>query len=90
MGDGDMPQMQEGNMPTMLWVKENGLIHPTPVKTGSSDGAYKLIESGLQAGDSVVLSAEYVSKESSKKKSGGNPFMPSPPGRRNGDNGRQR
>ena len=85
MGDGDMPQMQEGNMPTMIWVKENGMIHPTPVKTGSSDGAYKIIESGLQAGDSVVLSAEYVSKESPKKKSGSNPFMPGPPGRRNGN-----
>ena len=90
MGDGDMPQMHEGNMPTMLWVKENGLIHPTPVKTGSSDGAYKLIESGLQAGDSVVLSAEYTVKETKKAKPGGNPFMPGPPGRRNGGNGRQR
>lgn len=90
MGDGDMPQMKEGDAPTMLWVKENGLIHPTPVKTGPSDGAYKLIESGLQAGDSVVLSAEYVSKESPKKKSGSNPFMPGPPGRRNGNgNGRR-
>ena len=83
IGRDERPQMQEGEMPTMLWVKENGTMHPKPVKTGSSDGAYKLIESGLQAGDSVVLSAEYVSKESTKKKSGGNPFMPGPPGRRN-------
>ena len=83
-GRGERPQMQEGEMPTMLWLKENGAIHPKPVKTGASDGAYKIVESGLQAGDSVVLSAEYVTKtNNTKKKNGNNPFMPGPPGRRN-------
>ena len=50
-----------------------------------SDGAYKIIEQGLQAGDSVVLSAQYVVKEKAKK-TGDNPFMPGPPGR-NKNNG---
>ena len=45
-----------------------------------SDVAYKIIEQGLQEGDSVVLSAQYVVKEK-EKKTGENPFMPGPPGR---------
>lgn len=85
------PQMEEGKMPTMLWIKENGKIMPRPVKVGASDGAYKIVEQGIQAGDSIVLSAEYTVKETKKSKQGSNPFMPSPPGRRNGgNNGRQR
>ena len=64
----------------MVWVKKGDNIMPRPVKVGMSDGAYKIIEQGVQAGDSVVLSAQYVVKEKAEKK-GDNPFMPSPPGR---------
>ena len=64
----------------MVWVKKGGEIMPRPVKTGMSDVAYKIVEQGLQAGDSVVLSAQYVVKEKSKK-TGDNPFMPGPPGK---------
>ena len=53
---------------------------PRPVKTGMSDVAYRIIEEGLQEGDSVVLSAQYVAKEKEVKK-GDNPFMPGPPGK---------
>ncbi len=49
-----------------------------------SDGAYKIIEQGVQAGDSVVLSAQFVVKEKEVKK-GENPFMPGPPGRNRND-----
>ena len=60
---------------------------PRSVKVGMSDGAYKIIEQGVQAGDSVVLSAQFVTKEKAVKK-GENPFMPGPPGRnRNNNNG---
>ncbi len=64
----------------MVWVKNGSDIMPRPVKTGMSDVAYKIVEQGLQAGDSVVLSAQYVVKEKQSKK-GENPFMPGPPGR---------
>ncbi|MBR6437875.1 MAG: efflux RND transporter periplasmic adaptor subunit [Bacteroidales bacterium] len=74
------PQFGEGGAPTMIWIKKNGSIMPRPVKTGMSDGAYKIIESGVQEGDSIVLSAQYVVKEKAKKV-GDNPFMPGPPGR---------
>ena len=82
--------MNEGAMPgnhNMVWVKKGDNMMPRPVKVGMSDGAYKIIEQGVQAGDSVVLSAQYVVKEKAVKK-GENPFMPGPPGRNrnNGNN----
>ena len=84
---GEQPQMQEGSRPTMVWLKKGDEVMPRPVKVGMSDGAYKIIEQGVQAGDSVVLSAQYVVKEKAVKK-GENPFMPGPPGRNksNGSN----
>ena len=87
---GERPQMNEGAMPgnhNMVWVKKGDNMMPRPVKVGMSDGAYKIIEQGIQAGDSVVLSAQYVVKEKAVKK-GDNPFMPGPPGRNrnNGNN----
>lgn len=81
---GGRPQMDENvERPAdmeMVWVKNGSDIMPRPVKTGMSDVAYKIVEQGLQAGDSVVLSAQYVVKEKQSKK-GENPFMPGPPGR---------
>lgn len=81
---GGKPQMDEnGERPSdmeMVWIKNGSDIMPRPVKTGMSDVAYKIVEQGLQAGDSVVLSAQYVVKEKQSKK-GENPFMPGPPGR---------
>ena len=87
--EGERPQMQEGDMQassrTVVWLKKGDNMMPRPVKVGMSDGAYKIIEQGLQAGDSVVLSAQYVVKEK-EKKTGENPFMPTPPGKKNGNN----
>ena len=88
-GKPDMKQDRQafggGEKPTMVWIKKGGNIMPRPVKTGMSDGAYKIIESGVQEGDSVVLSAQYVAKETTKKV-GDNPFMPGPPGRNRNNN----
>ena len=80
---GERPKMTEGEQPSnmaMVWIKKGDNILPRPVKTGMSDVAYKIIEEGLQPGDSVVLSAQYTVKEKQSKK-GDNPFMPGPPGR---------
>jgi len=79
---GGQPNMDEMAMASrsMIWVKKGDNIMPCPVKVGMSDGAYKIIEHGVQAGDSVVLSAQFVAKEKTVKK-GENPFMPSHPGR---------
>jgi len=88
MPQGERPQM-DGQKPSanhsMVWIKKGDDMMPRPVKTGLSDGAYKIIEQGLQAGDSVVLSAQYVVKEKVKK-TGDNPFMPGPPGKNKNSN----
>lgn len=78
----EMPKMDGGGSAghSMVWIKQGGNIMPRPVKVGMSDGAYKIIEQGVQTGDSVVLSAQFVVKEKEAKK-GDNPFMPGPPGR---------
>lgn len=83
----ERPKMQEGERPTIVWVKNDSNMMPRPVKTGMSDGAYRIIEAGLHEGDSVVLSAQYVVKEKAKKM-GDNPFMPGPPGRNKNNNNR--
>ena len=86
---GERPQMNENEgQPSgmeMVWIKNGTEIQPRPVKTGMSDVAYKIVEQGLQAGDSVVLSAQYVAKEKTKK-TGDNPFMPGHPGRNKNNN----
>ena len=85
------PQMQEGKQSdrSMVWLKNGDQMMPRPVKVGMSDGAYKIIEQGVQAGDSVVLSAQFVAKEKEVKK-GENPFMPGPPGRNRNNNQQQK
>ena len=90
----ERPQMQEEEMTStnnraIVWLKNGDQMMPRPVKTGMTDGAYKIIELGVQAGDSVVLSAQFVAKEKEVKK-GENPFMPSPPGRNRNNNQQQK
>jgi HlyD family secretion protein len=90
----ERPQMQEEELTStnnraIVWLKNGDQMMPRPVKTGMTDGAYKIIELGVQAGDSVVLSAQFVAKEKEVKK-GENPFMPSPPGRNRNNNQQQK
>lgn len=83
-GIGDK-NMQGGERPQMVWVMENGIMVPRTIKTGMSDGVYKIVERGVAAGDSVVLSASYQVKVK-EQKMGSNPFMPGPPGMKNQQN----
>ena len=80
----ERPQMGHGNgtAPQMVWVKNGNNMMPRPVEIGMSDVAYRIVKNGLQVGDSVVLSAQFMVREKTKK-TGENPFMPGPPGRRN-------
>ena len=84
---GERPQMDKSSatIHSVVWLKKGADMMPRPVKVGMSDGAYKIIEQGVQAGDSVVLSAQFVAKEKAVKK-GENPFMPGPPGRNRNNN----
>ena len=84
---GERPQMDKSSATShsVVWLKKGADMMPRPVKVGMSDGAYKIIEQGVQAGDSVVLSAQFVAKEKAVKK-GENPFMPGPLGRNRNNN----
>ena len=75
---------------TTVWVMNNGMMSPRPVSTGMGDGVYKIVERGLEAGDSIVLSASFQAKPKDNGKVGNNPFMPTPPNRRQGNNGNGR
>ena len=75
---GERPDFKEMEM---VWVKVDGKMMPRPIKTGMSDGVYRIVEHGLVQGDSVVLSANYVDVKANAnmQKMGNNPFMPGPP-----------
>jgi HlyD family secretion protein len=88
MPGGQMPEgfkLPEGfKMPTMVWVKDDKGIHPVRVELGSSDGDNTEVKSGLEEGSDVVLKMTVASaKEKKEKEVATNPFMPTPPGRRN-------
>ena len=89
-GGGPRPDFNGGGFPgerpnfkdmEMVWVKVDGKMMPRPIKTGMSDGVYRIVEHGLMQGDSVVLSANYVDVKANAnmQKMGNNPFMPGPP-----------
>nr|WP_319264905.1 efflux RND transporter periplasmic adaptor subunit [uncultured Draconibacterium sp.] len=73
---------QASNNATMVWVKEGTNIHPVPVKIGLNDDINAEILSGVKSGQEVVLSMEQKGANETAARSGGNPFMPGPPGRR--------
>ncbi len=88
MPGGQMPEgfkLPEGfKMPTMVWVKDDKGIHPVPVELGSNDGSNTEVKSGLEEGSEVVTKMTIASaKEKKVQEVSSNPFMPTPPGRRN-------
>lgn len=84
---GSFPGAASGagfEMPTMVWIKTSDGIRPVPVKLGSNDGDNAEVLSGLSEGDEVVVKMTVASSKDKKEKEvASNPFMPTPPGRRN-------
>ena len=78
---GSMPQQAPSDA-TMVWVKEGTNIHPVPVKIGLNDDINAEILAGVKSGQEVILSMEQKGANETAARSGGNPFMPGPPGRR--------
>lgn len=69
---------------TRVWVKNGNEIRPVPIEPGSNDGENLEVKSGLNEGDEVVLyMSEATTKPGKEKAVASNPFMPTPPGRRN-------
>lgn len=87
-GPGIKPnQFESGNAESentkIVWVKKDDSIYPVTVKINITDGINYGITSGLQDGDSVILSM-IRTNGSVKARQGGarSPFMPTPPRRR--------
>lgn len=80
----NMPEQapENTNNATIVWVKEGTNIHPVPVKIGLNDDINAEILSGIKSGQEVVLSMEQKGANETSAKTGGNPFMPGPPGRK--------
>ena len=77
------PAMQEENG-KHVWVKNGNALMPRPVETGMNDGVKAIVKKGgLQKGDTVVLSANFVENKAQKGQ-GANLF--GPPRRNNGNN----
>lgn len=68
-----------------VWVKSGNDMHPQHIISGMSDGIYRIVEYGLKKGDSVVLSADIVSKDK-KRRQDGSLFAPRGPRRDDGNN----
>jgi HlyD family secretion protein len=80
-GEMNIPGAGRG---TRVWVKNSDGIHPVPVTPGANDGENLEVKSGLSEGDEVVVQMTLASSGSKKEKTvASNPFMPTPPGRRN-------
>jgi len=84
-GSGSFPGAGAGfEMPTMVWIRTGDGIRPVPVKLGSNDGVNAELVSGLAEGDEVVVKMTIATAKVKKEKEvASNPFMPTPPGRRN-------
>jgi HlyD family secretion protein len=86
-GSGSFPGSGSGEgfeMPTMVWIRTEDGIRPVPVKLGSNDGVNTEVVSGLAEGDEVVVKMTLATAKVKKEKEiASNPFMPTPPGRRN-------
>ncbi|MDR3184707.1 MAG: efflux RND transporter periplasmic adaptor subunit [Prevotellaceae bacterium] len=85
IGAGLKPAQTEPNpAPTKsVWVQTDAGVRSVPVKTGLSDGVNVIVETGLQAGDRIILSAAVGAKGAKPNgTAAANPLMPRPPGRR--------
>lgn len=65
-----------------VWVATSTSAEYKLLKTGLSDGVTTIVESGLHAGDQVVLSLSEVDKTAVSGEAVSNPLMPQPRGRR--------
>jgi HlyD family secretion protein len=81
---GAPSQSGGSNTLTRVWVKTGQEIRPVSIEPGSNDGENLEVKSGLSEGDEVVLYMSVaMAKDKKEKAVASNPFMPTPPGRRN-------
>ncbi len=74
-----------GQKEGIIWIRDGETMRPLRVKTGLNDGAVTEVSGdGLKEGMQVVTGTTVVTAEKASFSSGGSPFLPKPPPRRNG------
>ena len=85
MNDSTSAKGENGEDIERVWVKKGTHIYPVRIKIGINDGVNYGITSGLNEGDSVILTMSTANGSTKKWQSGGSsarsPFMPTPPRR---------
>lgn len=76
------PDVATGKKGQSVWVKTGDGYVRKDINVGTNDGVYVIVNSGLNKGEVVVLSAALEKKTDNKKDAASNPFMPKPPKRR--------
>ena len=84
MNDSTMAHKQNSEDFERIWVKKGSRIYPVRVKIDINDGVNYGIVSGLNEGDSVILTMSSANGSVKKSQYSGarSPFMPTPPRRR--------
>lgn len=86
-GKGGKSGKKKGAKPRLkgdhVWISIDGKAAPRRVKIGINDGINVEILEGLNVGDEVIVGQEFSDTRKVEKEKTSNPFMPSPPGRKN-------
>lgn len=65
-----------------VWVKQGEVVEERQIQTGAMDGVNVVVESGISAGEEIILSASLEKKKANNGNAAANPLMPSRPNRR--------
>ena len=65
--------------PKSVWVKTGDKAMPNRVEIGLNDGVFAIVNKGLNAGDTIILSAS-LEKKNKKSETAASPIIPRPPG----------
>ncbi len=82
-GEGRSNAQSSGEESHLVWVKEDGLIHPQRITVGVTDEIHYEVLTGLKEGQEVViaLNSGSISASGSNQEASKSPFMPQRPGR---------
>jgi HlyD family secretion protein len=78
-GSMQLNQTNANDNSSRVWVKDGDMVKPVMIESGSSDGSYTEVISGLNEGDEIVVSMT-ANVKAKTEKSTTSPFMPQRPG----------
>ena len=82
----DDETVEDVNAPNKVWTKEGNVFKAHKVEIGTTNGMLTEIVSGVSAGTEVLTDFDIIGGKEEHNEQAGNPFMPRPRGRQNGNN----